>query len=83
MSDLLGERVTLTNASGRHPESVGTVIAPDPYPQRDALVLVRCEDGVDRWRGWRGLRTLGHRMSPDDLAASLALDPPRPNEEAT
>lgn len=68
----IGDRVILAAARGRSRAALGTVIARDPHPDRNAIVQVLHEDGVPRWRRRDALRTLeGHRMSPDDLAADL------------
>lgn len=73
----LGERVIRADTKDRHPTALGTVIALDPYPDRDVIVGVRFGDGMDRWVHRERLRSLGHVMKADDLAADLALLPPR------
>lgn len=82
-SVVLGERVIRAGASDRRPDALGTVIALDPYEDRDVIVGVRFGDGVDRWVRRRALRGLGYVMEPDDLAADLALVPSRLSGTAT
>lgn len=51
MSDALGvgHRVILADATTRAPDVLGTVIEPDPYTDRDAVLRVGFENGTARW----------------------------------
>lgn len=76
----LGHRVILRSARSRASDAVGTVIANDTYADRDAVLLVRHDDGVDRWRQRIHLRVLGQPdatpSSLETLAWDLQLQPP-------
>lgn len=77
----LGEHVIRARAKDRRPNTLGTVIALDPYPDRDVIVGVRFGDDVDRWVHRQHLRGLEHVMKAEDVAADLALIPSRLNAE--
>lgn len=72
MSIDIGDRVILAAAKDRSSDALGTVIARDPYPDRDVLVQVLHEDGVVRCRHRDALRALdGPRTPFADLVADL------------
>lgn len=62
-----GHRVIRADAAGRSPDSLGTVIALDPYPDRDAIVKVGFENGTARWLHRDRLRRLGDSYCPTAL----------------
>lgn len=70
--DLLGHRVILADATDRGQEMLGLVISTvDVYADR-GMVLVRHDNGFDRWRSPSDLRILGDPTRPPGDAETLA-----------